>query len=134
MSTHIEPTPEQFRRLAESGDDSPVIMINLLRFKDRADGIDADDAISGVEAYHRYADLVRPHLERVGARVLLQVRATASVVGPDEQEWDLVLAVEYPSRAAFMEMASNLNYLEIHGHRVAAVADSRLIASTPIDL
>ena len=134
MTTHIEPTPEQFRRLAGSDDPSPVIMINLLRFKERADGIDADEGISGVEAYQRYAVAVRPFLEGVGGRMLLQLGMTGSVIGPDEREWDVMLAVEYPSRAAFVKMASDPNYLEIHAHRVAALADSRLIESTTIGL
>lgn len=134
MSMHIEPTPEQVRRLTESDDPAPVIMVNLLRFKDRADGIDADDGISGVEAYQRYADAVRPFLQGVGGRVLLQLGITGSVVGPDEREWDVMLAVEYPSRGAFVKMASDPNYLRIHAHRVAALADSRLIESTTIGL
>jgi uncharacterized protein (DUF1330 family) len=134
MSSYIEPTPEQFRRLAESGDSSPVIMINLLRFKQRADGIDQADGITGAEAYQRYADAVRPFLDRAGGRVLLQLRATESIVGPDAPDWDLVLAVEYPSRAAFLKMASDIEYAKIHGHRAAALADSRLIASLPVSL
>jgi uncharacterized protein (DUF1330 family) len=134
MSTHIEPTPEQVRRLAGSDDPSPVIMVNLLRFKERADGIDADDGISGVEAYQRYAIAAGPFLQGVGGRVLLQLHLTGSVIGPDEREWDAMLAVEYPSRAAFVKMASDPNYLEIHAHRVAALADSRLIESTTIGL
>jgi uncharacterized protein (DUF1330 family) len=127
----IEPTQEQFQRLVASEDQSPVVMINLLRFKDRADGIDAADGISGAEAYQRYADATRPFLEGVGARLLLALAATESVVGPDHREWDMLLAVEYPSRAAFVKMAMNPEYLKVHAHRVAALSDARLIASTP---
>ncbi len=127
----IEPTPEQLQRLVASDDQSPVVMINLLRFKDRADGIDAADGITGAEAYRRYAEATQPFLEGVGARLLLALAATESVVGPDHQEWDLMLAVEYPSRAAFLTMATNPDYLKIHAHRVAALSDARLIASTP---
>jgi uncharacterized protein (DUF1330 family) len=43
-----------------------------------------------------------------------------------------VLLVEYPSRAKFLEMAMNPEYLKIHAHREAALADSRLIACTTI--
>jgi uncharacterized protein (DUF1330 family) len=127
----IEPTLEQFQRLATSDDQSPVVMINLLRFKEHADGIDADDGISGAEAYQRYADAVRPFLEGVGGRLLISLAATDSVVGPNEGEWDMMLVVEYPSRAAFVKMATNPEYLKVHAHRVAALSDSRLIASTP---
>jgi uncharacterized protein (DUF1330 family) len=119
---------EQFTRLAAAEDPGPVIMLNLLRFKDRADGIDAADEISGAEAYDRYAAGALDHLQRVGGRVLLTVGAQDSVIGPDAAEWDLIIAVEYPSRSAFMAMASDPEYLKVHAHREAALADARLIA------
>ena len=57
-------------------------MLNLLRFKDRADGIDGDDGISGAEAYARYGAAVAPFLERVGGRVVVALAAEESVIGP----------------------------------------------------
>lgn len=39
-------------------------MLNLLRFKNRADGI--DEGISGREAYERYAQATGPFLTHVG--------------------------------------------------------------------
>jgi uncharacterized protein (DUF1330 family) len=130
----IEPTEAQFERLAASAeaDDGVVIMVNLLRLKERADGIDAANGISGGEAYARYAAGVQKFLAGVGGRIVLAVAATESVIGPHEGEWDMVLAVEYPSRRAFLEMIRDPGYLEIHGHRTAALADSRLIACTPV--
>jgi uncharacterized protein (DUF1330 family) len=125
---NIEPTPHQFERLASSEDTGPVVMLNLLRFKDHADGIDAADRITGAEAYARYGAAVAPHLARVGGRVLSMMQPQESVIGPEHGEWDLVLVAEYPSRAAFLEMISDPGYLEVHGHRAAALADSRLIA------
>ena len=124
----IHPTPEQLARLADSVQHGPVVMLNLLRFKDVADGIDAAEGITGAEAYGRYGAAVASHLERVGGRVLLALGPNESVIGPDPGEWDLVIAVEYPSRAAFIEMVSDPDYLAIHAHRDAAVEDSRLIA------
>jgi uncharacterized protein (DUF1330 family) len=124
----IQPTKEQFERLAASGDDGAVIMLNLLRFKERADGIDAADGITGAEAYGRYAAGVARLLERVGARVLFTIVPQQSVIGPDPAEWDLVAAVEYPSHRAFLEMTGDPEYLAIHAHRESGLADSRLIA------
>jgi hypothetical protein len=69
--------------------------------------------------------------------LLRAVRPKQSVIGPMEGEWDLVLLVEYPSRAKFLEMATNEEYLIVHAHRESALADSRLIACsslTPEDL
>ena len=124
----IQPTREQIERLSASSDDGAVIMLNLLRFKEHADGVDGDDGISGAEAYGRYAVAVAPFLERVGGRILFTIVPQESVIGPDAAEWDLVAAVEYPSRRAFLEMAMDPDYLAIHTHREAGLADSRLIA------
>jgi uncharacterized protein (DUF1330 family) len=124
----IEPTPEQFERLASTPDDGPVVMLNLVRFKERADGIDAVDGISGAEAYARYGAAVAAHLDRVGGKVLMALSAQECVIGPFEGEWDMVLLAEYPSRQAFVDMTSDPGYLEIHQHRAAGLADSRLIA------
>jgi uncharacterized protein (DUF1330 family) len=131
---NIEPTQAQFERLAAAAgtDDGPVIMINLLRFKERADGIDGADGITGAAAYARYGDAARKFLARAGGRVLLITVPTESVIGPHDCEWDMVLAVEYPSRRAFIEMVSDPAYLEIHAHRAAALGDSRLIACQPL--
>jgi len=128
----IQPTKEQFERLAASGDNGPVIMLNLLRFKEHASGIDAADGITGAAAYARYAAGVARLLERVGARVLFTIVPQESVIGPDPAEWDLVAAVEYPSRHAFLEMTSDPDYLEIQVHRQSGLADSRLIACTAV--
>jgi uncharacterized protein (DUF1330 family) len=124
----VLPTRAQIEALAGAPQTGPVIMLNLLRFKDLADGIDAADGLTGAEAYGRYAAATQPFLERVGGRLLYALAAEECVIGPPEREWDLVLAVEYPSRAAFLAMATDPEYLTIHAHREAALADSRLIA------
>jgi uncharacterized protein (DUF1330 family) len=129
----MEPTAAQLERLAGSEEEGPVVMINLLRFKDRADGVDEADGITGAEAYHgRYAPGVLAHLERVGGQVLLAAAAQESVIGPHDGEWDMVLAVRYPSRRAFLDMIADADYLAVHAHRAAALADSRLIACTAV--
>jgi uncharacterized protein (DUF1330 family) len=124
----VEPTMDQLSAWRAMPDDGPIVMVNLLRFRARADGIDAADGISGLEAYARYGTAVQPFLERVGGEVLQALGAEVVMVGPAEPEWDMVFAVRYPSKAAFMEMIREPGYLEVHGHRAAALADSRLIA------
>lgn len=129
MEASIEPTAEQIGRLTSSPDAGPIVMVNLLRFKDAADGI--DEGLSGAEAYARYAAAVVPFLEGVGGRLLNAVACKESVIGPEAAEWDLVALVEYPSRQTFLAMATDPEYLEIHAHRVAALSESRLILSVP---
>ncbi len=126
----LTPTQDQLTRLAASDSEQPVVMLNLLRFKERADGI--DEGLSGREAYERYGELTAPFLAAVGGRLLNAVAASEVVIGPEDGEWDMALLVEYPSRRRFLEMASNPDYLAVHAHREAALADSRLIACAPV--
>lgn len=123
----IDPTPEQFQALAGSEDDSPIVMVNLIRFKDRATGI--DEGRSGAEAYATYGKNIAPYLAEVGGEVLLATRSVESVIGPAEPEWDMVLLVRYPSRKAFVTMISNPGYQREHEHRAAGVEEARLILS-----
>jgi uncharacterized protein (DUF1330 family) len=122
----ITPTPTQLEQLLAAELDGPIVMLNLLRFKERADGI--DEGVSGAEAYRRYGEATAPFLQRVGGRLLLAAEARTVVIGPEEHEWDMALMVEDPSREKFLEMASDPDYLAVHEHRAAALSDSRLIA------
>lgn len=126
----VLPNPDQIQALMESPDDGQIVMLNLLRFKAQADGI--DEGVTGAEAYARYSIATEPFLRAVGGRLLQALAPTHSVIGPPEGEWDLVLLVEYPSRKKFLEMAMNSEYLKIHAHREAALADSRLIACSDL--
>ena len=128
----IVPTREQLEELTGSTSDDPIVMLNLLRFKDEADGIDA--GISGAEAYGRYAAAAAPFLERAGGRLLIATAAQQTFIGPTEREWDLALMVEYPSRKTFLQMATDPDYLEIHQHRDAALEDSRLIVCEQVSM
>ncbi len=112
-----------FAESAQGGE--PVFMLNLLRFKEEADGLDA--GMSGAEAYGRYAAETAPHLARVGGEVLWAGGCDNALIGPGAREWDVVAIVRYPSRAAFLEMVGDPDYLETARHRSSGLADSRLI-------
>ncbi|HTR72193.1 MAG TPA: DUF1330 domain-containing protein [Solirubrobacteraceae bacterium] len=126
----LTPTQSQIEGLAASDSEEPVVMLNLLRFKDLADGI--DEGVSGRDAYARYGAATAPFLAAVGGRVISALDTSEVVIGLEQSEWDAVLLVEYPSRKRFLEMASNPDYLAIHAHREAALQDSRLIACAPM--
>jgi uncharacterized protein (DUF1330 family) len=126
----IGPTKEQIQALLDSDLEAPVVMLNLLKFAERAG--DGDGAQSGRDSYTRYGDRVRSMLEQTGARILWQGRADSVVIGGDADEWDAVILVEYPSRKAFIDMTSSPKYQEVSKDRTAGLADSRLIAMTEL--
>ena len=126
----IHPTSEQIQTFIDGPADTPVVMLNLLKFAERATGNGASDGMSGRESYGKYGDGVRKLLESKGGRVLWQGKADSVVIGSDADDWDTVILVEYPSRQAFLEMTSSDEYREVGKSRTSALADSRLIAMT----
>jgi len=127
----IGPTHDQIQALVDSPLDTPVVMLNLLKFSDRS----SDGGVrprSGRDSYERYGERVRSMLEETGARVLFQGRADSVVIGDDADDWDAVILVEYPSRQAFLEMTSSPQYREVSKDRTAGLTDSRLIAMTEV--
>jgi uncharacterized protein (DUF1330 family) len=131
----IGPTKEQIQALLDSDLEAPVVMLNLLKFAERAGGEGGDSgdgAQSGRDSYTRYGDRVRSMLEKVGGRILWQGRADSVVIGGDADDWDAVILVEYPSRKAFIDMTSSPKYEEVSKDRTAGLADSRLIAMTQL--
>ncbi len=110
----------------------PVVMLNLLKFKEKADYTDLDhlkpaEEISGKDAYNLYMKYTKPLIEKVGSRVLFYGAANAFLIGPTTETWDVVLLVEHPSVEAFMAFAQNKEYKKTLGHRTAALEDSRLL-------
>ncbi|MGK2932438.1 MAG: DUF1330 domain-containing protein [Solirubrobacterales bacterium] len=126
----LEPDENQVSKLTESTDENPVVMVNLLKFREEAGGI--DQGMSGAEAYGKYSMEVQRFLEGVGGKVLTAVASVDSIIGPEEAEWDMTILVQYPNRQAFLKMVTDPGYLAIAGHRTAALADSRLILSNSV--
>ena len=91
--------------------------------KFRADG--------GSASYARYAQEVILHLQRVGANVLYAGSAPAQVIGDGEKPWwDAIVVVEHRSPAAFIDMVTNEENLEIHENRAAGLDRGDLIATS----
>jgi uncharacterized protein (DUF1330 family) len=120
MSAHLEPTHEQFEILSARPADEPVVMVNLLQFRD-----------GGRESYLRYVQEAGPHLQRVGGTVRYAGTAPAQIIGDGEKPWwHAILIVEYPSPAAFLDMVTNEEYLKIHEYRANALDRGDLIATS----
>ena len=124
----IKPAREQIQRLAESDEDGPVVMLNLLKFAKTADEATGK---TGAESYDTYGEKMREIMAERGIRLLWRGRADSVVIGDDDADgWDMVLLVQYPSRKAFLEMGASKEYDKVGEHRTAALVDSRLIACT----
>jgi len=119
--------------LAGIPDGQPVVMINLLRYRERAAypaGFDAEPC-SGREAYRRYGQAAIGFISALGGQVVWEGSPKAVLIGPRDEQWHKALLVRYPSKQAFLAMVSNPDYQAITVHRTAALEDSRLIATVP---
>ncbi|MEM1110536.1 MAG: DUF1330 domain-containing protein [Pseudomonadota bacterium] len=128
--SYIEPESGAIERfVSEYPAGAPVVMLNLLRFREQADyGERSEAACSGLEAFGRYGEAVAPLLAERGAELVWQGSQAAMLIGPDDKDWHLVALMRYPSAASFVDMISSEDYQAIVHHRQAALLDSRLIA------
>ena len=118
---YLTPTDEQRKEFAEHPYDGVIWMWNLLRFTD-----------AGSDSYQRYVEEVTPLVEKRSGRVLIRSRGQATFIGPDT--WDEALVIEYPSRAAFLDMIGSTEYQAIGHFRQDAIVDSRLYMTSELGL
>ena len=124
----LYPQKEQLEALLASPEAGPVVMLNLLRFKERAAA--PDEGVSGQEAYQRYATAMRRIVEGRGGRFLWVGRVDSQVVGEGADDFHVAALVEYPSRKAFVEIATSREVAEIGVHRAAGLEGQWLLATT----
>lgn len=128
----VMPSPEQAMDFFGAPEDGPFVMVNLLKFKERAEYPDGSDAhLTGAEAYARYGEEVRKLVEALGGKIRYQGRATGLLLGDVEELWDVVALAEYPSLAAFREMAMSPAMHAIEHHRKAGLAGQLNIRTKP---
>jgi uncharacterized protein (DUF1330 family) len=115
----MEPTAEQLAALATTAAEGPVVMLNLVRFRERA----ADGEGTGRDAYHRYSRGFIPLLKRCGGTILWAGDVTGVALGDDHaDDWDYAVLVQYPDRQAFVDVMSSDEYAAINVHRRAGLA------------
>jgi uncharacterized protein (DUF1330 family) len=123
MEIALYPTREQIQALLADPTPGPVVMVNLLRFRP-----------GGEAAYRRYAEAMRKIVEGRGGRFIWSGRVTAQVVGSGGEGFEVVGLVEYPSRKAFVEIATSPEVAAIGVHRTEGLAGQWLLATTAAPL
>jgi uncharacterized protein (DUF1330 family) len=119
----VVPTPEQIKELGEEGHGKPIYMVNLLKFKEKAeyeDGRKSD--LSGQEAYAIYGTEVAAHLAKVGGKFVIGGQVTGLRLGVVEELWDSVGIAMYPNRKAMLKMIMDPEYQKSAVHRAAGLA------------
>ncbi len=131
----VDPTRESFDAFKALPRDTPIHMLNLLRFRDLAaypEGHEnAGNGWTGREAYAEYGRTSGPVFRRVGGRILWRGRMESMVTGPLDKNWEMAFIAAYPHAGAFLEMVTDPDYRIAVINRQAAVLTSRLIRFRP---
>ncbi|MDJ0759634.1 MAG: DUF1330 domain-containing protein [Woeseiaceae bacterium] len=126
MTYYVNPERDQFDAFKALPRDYPVMMLNMLLFREKAEYEDGRDA-TGAEAYEAYGRDSAPIFQRVGGEIIWRGIPEVMLTGPFEKQWDLVFIARYPTAGAFLEMVTDPDYQQAVKHRTAGVLDSRLI-------
>jgi len=119
----VYPGPAQIQAFFGQPEDGPFVMVNLLKFKPKAEYADGSASdLTGAEAYAIYGAGVSKLVESIGGRIRFSGRVTDLMIGEVEELWDMVALAEYPSLKAFQEMATSPGMHAIEHHRTAGLA------------
>jgi uncharacterized protein (DUF1330 family) len=132
VTNQVLPPPQQAMAFFGGSEDGPFVMVNLLKFKPKAEYADGSEPdLSGADAYARYGEEVRKLVEALGGKVRYSGEVTGLLLGEVEELWDMVALAEYPSLAAFRAMAMSPEMHAIEHHRKAGLAGQLNIRTKP---
>ena len=127
----VNPTPAQLHTMMENGPEGPIVMVNLLKYREKADYAadcaEAKENLSGLEAYRRYGAVALQCVSEAGGGIVWGGQQAFVFIGGSEQDWDEVVCVRYPSRLKFLEMIARPEYLAATHHRDAGLARTALL-------
>ena len=136
QKSYLEPTEQAGRAFFSCPDNGPILMLNLMRFRDVADYVDRPDLapempIKGSTAFQLYIEQTLPLLKKIGGDLLFYGATDEFLIGPADESWDAVMLVRQNSRSSFLAFASNPSYQDNLAHRTAALRDARLLPIFP---
>jgi uncharacterized protein (DUF1330 family) len=122
---------EQMKGFTEGDHSQPISMVNLLKFKEKAeypDGRETD--LTGAEAYAIYGAAVTKLVKKLGGEMVFAGAVERLALGEVEELWDQVAIARYPNRKAMLDMIMSPAYAEISPHRDAGLAGQLNIETT----
>ncbi|WP_419551196.1 DUF1330 domain-containing protein [Candidatus Poriferisodalis sp.] len=129
---HKHASTAQIDAVAEGDPDEPVVMLNLLRYRETAESGYGVDGMSGEDAYREYGRRFAELHPRFGGEPIWMGHAGHTAIGPNSEQWDIAILVRYPTRVQFVAMFRDPDYLAIAPIRAAALEDSRIIETTQL--
>jgi len=127
---YLDVSPEAGARYFSQPRKGPIVMLNMLRFREQAvfpEGKAPGTPMTGEQAYQLYMKHTAPVLEKAGSEVLFYGKGDHFLIGPETERWDMVLLVRHHSQEGFLAFAYDEEYLETAYYRNAGLEDSRLL-------
>jgi uncharacterized protein (DUF1330 family) len=127
----VYPNKEQIKGFMEPVSEGPICMVNLLKFKEKAeyeDGRDTD--LTGREAYALYEEGVKKLLQEIGGGIGFEGDVERLALGEVEELWDVVALAVWPSRGAMFEVMQSPEMQAISVHRSAGLAGQLNLETT----
>jgi uncharacterized protein (DUF1330 family) len=123
---------ERIEAMMEAGPDGPIHMVNLLKFKERAEYEDGRDTeLTGYEAYQIYGRGVAELLKDYGGSLVFAADVTFLALGQVEDLWDEIAIATYPNRRALWDMSTSEEWRALSVHRTAGLAGQLNIETVP---
>ena len=127
----VYPNKEQIKGFMEPVSEGPICMVNLLKFKEKAeydDGRDTD--LTGREAYALYEEGVKKLLQEIGGGIGFEGDVERLALGEVEELWDVVGLAVWPSRGAMFKVMQSPEMQAISVHRSAGLAGQLNLETT----
>ena len=123
VENEVLPTSkERLEEIGQQGPEGPIFMVNMLKFKDRAeypDGRETD--LTGREAYHLYAKVAEKLIRGIGGEVTFDGDVTFLNTGEVEELWDEIMIARYGQRSDLVDMVRTDEWQAAAVHRVAGL-------------
>jgi hypothetical protein len=137
-TSSVMPTREALERLrGHARQDTPVVMVNWLRFREQAAYPPGHAPASGRDAYLRYGRVALTTTHSIGAKLVYAARFHQVLIGhggdPAPKLWHEFALMQYPGRATFARMAALARYRRSLHHREAGLDErgQALIVTRP---
>ena len=125
------PTPQQIETFLEGPQDQPVVMVNLLKFKQQADA--SPEGMTGRAAVALYSKAMKEFVERNGGSFVIAASIDSQLIGEGGEDFEFVGVMRYPSRQAFLTLAGAPEIADSIGrHREAGLESQWLFAMTEV--
>ena len=129
----LYPTEAQVAAFAAGDPDRPIQMLNLLKYRDRAQYAEPtnEPACTGREAYARYIAAAGKSIQDADGTLMWYGTVGNLLIGAAGDDWDEALIVEYPTRNHLLRMFGDPDYQATTHHREAALERTIILACTP---